>query len=311
MEIAEESVTLQSVPAPRLHVPWARAAKVAVLLRRGPSKWVEVIRWDTAQDTLERGHWFHGRIYERRCDLSPDGDLFVYFASKITGRTIADSAHTHAWTAVSRPPWLTALALWPRGDCWHGGGLFTGERRLRLNHRPQAAHPHPNHRPKGLTIVPDPSASGEDDPLFGRRLTRDGWTLLQEWNVDYRGLHERYVTVAPEIRERYQRGRTTGPGVRLSRRIDRLSYREHSNSSASTTPRLFRRAASTGWTGTSAGGWSFCRTVAHWSHGYRAGTSRSSRSSQTSRQTAQFRSLRRPRPHAGSLTQPRANDGWC
>jgi len=35
------------------------------------------------------------------------------------------SATGGSWTAISRAPWLRALVLFGKGDCWHGGGLFT------------------------------------------------------------------------------------------------------------------------------------------------------------------------------------------
>jgi len=89
-------------PPPRLALLQASRAPVAVIVRRGPSKDVEIIRWDLAHDVFERGHWFHGRIYEKRSDLSPDGELFVYFASKFTRETVVDTEYTYAWTAVSR-----------------------------------------------------------------------------------------------------------------------------------------------------------------------------------------------------------------
>src|SRR5688500_14144217 len=111
----------------------ARRQPVAVLFRRGPSRWVQLVRWDTSRDVFERGQWFHGRIYERRSDLSPDGSLLVYFAQKITARSLQDREYTYAWTAVSRPPYFTALALWPKGDCWHGGGTFGEDRDILLN----------------------------------------------------------------------------------------------------------------------------------------------------------------------------------
>jgi hypothetical protein len=62
----------KTVPC-RLFVISARRAPVAAVLRRGPSKWVQLNVWDTSTDSIEHGQWFHGRIYERRCDLSPDG----------------------------------------------------------------------------------------------------------------------------------------------------------------------------------------------------------------------------------------------
>lgn len=182
------------VPA-RLFVIPAREAPKAVILRRGPSKWVELILWHTDTDTFDRGQWFKGRIHERRCDLSPDGSLFVYFAQKIEARTLQDTEYTYAWTAISKPPYLTALALWPKGDCWHGGGLFLDARTVWLNHKPEVARPHTDHKPKGLKIIPNPEAQGEDEPIYYKRLERDGWPQIQEgklrdigyWNAPWSG----------------------------------------------------------------------------------------------------------------------------
>ena len=178
----------------------ARASPVGVLFRRGPSHWVRLIKWHTDSDTFEFGQWFHGRIYERRCDLSPNGKLLIYFASKFNKRTLEDlptslerldarisgetvnldGHYTYAWTAVSKPPWLTALALWPKGDCWHGGGLFESDTALWLNHLPGLDRPHPNHIPKGLHVRANPEAHGEDYPIYSKRLQRDGWRLEQK-----------------------------------------------------------------------------------------------------------------------------------
>ena len=184
------------VPA-RIFFILARNSPTAVVFRRGPSKWVQVLKWDTDTDTFEAGQWFHGKIYERRSDLSPDGSMLVYFAQKIEGRTLRDKEYTYAWTAVSRPPYITALALWPKGDCWHGGGLFQDNNTVILNHKPDVAKPHPNHVPHGLQVILKNHVHGEDDPLYSERLQRDGWDLKQEWVVENRGyplmFSERYV----------------------------------------------------------------------------------------------------------------------
>lgn len=185
---------------------------------------MEAVRWDMRADAFERGHWFNGRIYERRSDLSPDGELFVYFASKFNSQTVNDAEYTCAWTAVSKPPWLTALALWPKGNCWWGGGLFTADRVLRLNHRPDEATPHPEHHPRGLTVEPDPEARGENDPVYSARLTRDGWDVLQKWQLEWCGPPSYYKTHAPEIRARQHPARNFR--VEMHRRIDELRYRE-------------------------------------------------------------------------------------
>ena len=65
----------------RLFVIRAREAPLAVIFRRGPSKQVRLISWNTDTDDFEGGQWFKGRIYERRCDLSPDGRYLIYFAA--------------------------------------------------------------------------------------------------------------------------------------------------------------------------------------------------------------------------------------
>jgi hypothetical protein len=157
----------------------AREAPTAVIFRRGPSRWVRLIRWNVADDSFELGQWFKGRIYEKRSDLSPDGTKLVYFAQKINSRTVADAKVGYAWTAVSRPPYLTAIGLWSKGDCWNGGGLFEKNDRLLLNH-PTNGTRH-DREPKGLTVVRRMLGMGEDDTVLDPRLTRDGWTLTQVW----------------------------------------------------------------------------------------------------------------------------------
>lgn len=133
--------------APRLHLLFARDAPRAVILRRGPSAWYHVMRWNLLDDSIEHGAWFKGRLYEERCDLSPDGELLIYFALK---GTHWNTSYSGSWSAVSRAPWLHALALWPQGHTWGGGGYFEGPRHVVLNACSDEAHPdHPAH---GLSV---------------------------------------------------------------------------------------------------------------------------------------------------------------
>lgn len=178
-----------------------------------------MLKWDTAKDTFEPGQWFKGRIYDRRCDLSPDGSLIVYFASKITGRSISDKEYTYAWTAVSRPPYFTALALWPKGDCWHGGGLFEGRRTLWLNHHPSVAKAHPDHQPRGLTVEPNPLARGEDYPVWSKRMARDGWHRVQKGSYPH-SPGWGWTTQRPEVWTRANRSGTTS----LYQRLDAIKF---------------------------------------------------------------------------------------
>jgi hypothetical protein len=105
----------------------AREARKAVVFRRGPSKQVRMLLWDLATDEVTPGQWLSGRIYEERCGVSPDGQLLVYFAGKFKTKL-------GTFTAVSRPPFFTALALWPDGSTYGGGGFFEDNRKLILNY---------------------------------------------------------------------------------------------------------------------------------------------------------------------------------
>jgi len=134
-----------------------------------------LIGWNTANDTFQPGQWLKGRIYERRCDLSPKGNLLVYFAANY------QKPH-YSWTALSRPPFLAALAMWPKGDGWGGGGLFLSRTRLALNHRDGELKLADGFSvPKWLKVEQfgQRPGWGEDGPIHCERLERDGWELVE------------------------------------------------------------------------------------------------------------------------------------
>lgn len=111
-------------PAPRLFGIPARDAPVVAVLRRGPSDWSHVGRWDLDTLTYESGAWLHGTIYPQRCDLSPDGRWLCWFGLKAGGRWSAGSTYV----ALSRLPWLTALAAWGTDGTWSRGLHFVTDR---------------------------------------------------------------------------------------------------------------------------------------------------------------------------------------
>jgi hypothetical protein len=158
----------------RLHVLLASKARIGLVIRRGPSKRVATIGWDRERDRFELGQWMKGRIYERRCDLSPDGRHLLYFAMNGHWRSEARGA----WTAISRAPYVKALALFPKGDCWHGGGLFTSARTYWLNdgYGHQVLRDTKEVR-RDAAPPPGPSYGGECPNVYYRRLQRDGWWL--------------------------------------------------------------------------------------------------------------------------------------
>lgn len=164
---------MSSFPA-RLHVLLARDAPIGLVIRRGPAKAVCTIGWDRTRDTFALGQWLRGRIYERRCDLSPDGAHAIYFA--MNGKWSSEAKG--AWTAISRTPYLHAVALYAKGDCWHGGGLFVDARTYWLND----GYGHTKVEDTGEVTRADPAPyapvhGGEDWGVYFHRLTRDGWTM--------------------------------------------------------------------------------------------------------------------------------------
>jgi hypothetical protein len=166
-----------SAPA-RVHIILARMAETAIIIRRGPSKQVCTLLWNRKRDTFELGQWLKGRIYERRCDLSPDGTHFIYFA--MNGKWRTDSMGS--WTAISRTPYLKAIGFWPNGSCWNGGGLFLSNSRYWLNAF-RFGH-HERYRPPKMTsdsTYPFHAYYGGECPgVYYVRLQRDGWRLVSE-----------------------------------------------------------------------------------------------------------------------------------
>ena len=83
-----------------------------------------------------------------------------------------------SWTAISRAPHLKALVLWAKGDCWNGGGLFSGNGCYWLNGPHELLH-------EATEVVRDlkfrpPAGLGNNECLgvYFPKLVRDGWTLM-------------------------------------------------------------------------------------------------------------------------------------
>jgi len=168
-------------PAPaRLFVLLAREAPAGVILRRGPSDWVQMIHWDTKNDVFTPGQWFHGRVYEYKCDLNPNGKFIVYHAYK-RGNRGAHPDYGNAWTAISRPPYFTALALWPHYNGYGGGSYFPKHNVMLLNHLDENRVPHPKHQPpKGWNILEADEYAHMPFSIYSMIQLRDGWRPVGE-----------------------------------------------------------------------------------------------------------------------------------
>lgn len=162
----------------RLHILFAKNAPIGVIFRRGPSKQVRLILWHTDTDTFIEGQWFKGRIYEERAALTPDGKLLSYFAMDLRKRRYlrpeADPKSTSAWVAISRPPYLTALALWFYWDTHDGATTFPDNRTFLISGQctPAAGRELPNEFKVGNL------------PSNRSPLTNRGWSYIPERKIE-------------------------------------------------------------------------------------------------------------------------------
>jgi hypothetical protein len=155
---------------PRLHV--LPAADTAVVIRRGPSRWCHILQWRLDPPGVGPGAWFGGRLYPRRCAVSPDGALLGYYA--LTGKP----PPWDSYLAVSKVPWLHALAAWHWGSTWHWGCEFLADGRFCTGESEPTA-PDSGAYPAGLAPRPPLPAISHPDRWRTRDVQaelRRGWT---------------------------------------------------------------------------------------------------------------------------------------
>jgi hypothetical protein len=80
-----------------------------------------------ARGSYEPGAWLRGTLYPQRCDVSPDGEWLCYFALQ------PSATWELGWTyvALSRLPWLHALAAWRTDGTWTRGAHFVPDPSVR------------------------------------------------------------------------------------------------------------------------------------------------------------------------------------
>jgi hypothetical protein len=109
---------------PRIFAIGARDAGTFAVIRRGPSAWCQLVRWEPDRGELTLGSWIHATLYPQRCDLSPDGRWFVALFLKAGARwAVGDT-----YLSISRLPWLTSLAAWSTCGTWTRGLHFVADR---------------------------------------------------------------------------------------------------------------------------------------------------------------------------------------
>jgi hypothetical protein len=187
------------IPQCRLYVLVATHAPVALILRRGPSTWWHLIKWDLERLTLEPGAWLKGTLYPRRSDISPDGQLFGYFALR------SSPPPWDTYFAVSKVPWLTALAAWHTHGTWTGGCQFYRDGRLAIAGA-MDIQPFYGHYPKA-------AVGGMDTDWVHHNLQNEykrGWQAMPDDPHDLRQMYLPDTATPAFLMRRYQPGRQSG-----------------------------------------------------------------------------------------------------
>ena len=153
----------------KLHVLLARDCALAVVIRHGTAKSVCTLLWDRRKDEFALGQWIRGRIDTATCDLSPDGQHFIYTANRY-------HLETNSWTVVSRPPYLKAVAYYPWR--WAGGWFVNNRDYCVMNHGLSQADD--REHPFVLRV----EAEGPKPSLYAARMVRGGWTI-KEGTLDF------------------------------------------------------------------------------------------------------------------------------
>lgn len=90
------------------------------------------INYGGKKEKIILGAKFHGKIFAERCDLSPDGHYFVYFAMGMS--TTSGKAIQSCWTAICRPPKITADVFLEQYDTWGTGSRFIDDKTLYVSY---------------------------------------------------------------------------------------------------------------------------------------------------------------------------------
>lgn len=117
-------------PDVRLHLYFAAQANVAVILLRMEKLLFRLIKWNTTTNGFEDGQWLKAPVRPENCGVSSDGSYFIY--SSFSRNPEGD--FQGYFTAISRPPYFTALHLFPEKYEYLCGGRFHSNTLFELNH---------------------------------------------------------------------------------------------------------------------------------------------------------------------------------
>ncbi|MCK4873950.1 MAG: hypothetical protein KAS72_14610 [Phycisphaerales bacterium] len=146
--------------------------------------------WNQSTNQRSRVLWYHGRVYEWRCDISYDGKFVVFFAT-----VPRPSEQVYGVTGVCKAPWGAPAFRWTQSHSTCGGGVFIDPRTLHVNivDDPKVLKcTPPADACRAMKMLPfnvetSPFGLGDDDPSRQLRFKRDGWWCIEEggpWKLD-------------------------------------------------------------------------------------------------------------------------------
>lgn len=101
-----------------------------------------------------------------------------------------DLSREGSWTAVSRTPFMKAIAMHPKGDCFDGGGLWTDRNAYWLNGGGDDLLTNEEVR-RDMNFQNSHLYGSECLSVYYPRLIRDGWKLIERESLN--GEHQRDI----------------------------------------------------------------------------------------------------------------------
>lgn len=162
---------------PRLHILLANGCRKAIVFARGPSRRTAIFGWDRSSDVFAQYASVEGRVYEKRSDLSPNGEWLLY----LQGNWKSGARDYGSWTRLVKLPDFSTEESFGSNGTYDGGGIFVSDDGFWIHdHFEKQSLKQPSS--EGIRRLRMPR--NEFTPCVGNlavyscRMTRDGWVLL-------------------------------------------------------------------------------------------------------------------------------------